>query len=87
LEQKIGIPFREPDGGAEVGIFGTGSLIFVPPRDFFADFLAFFSGVGVVEAFRLPTRVLNASALDPVTFKTRDRGDEVVQSLHSVNKI
>jgi hypothetical protein len=66
LEWWIGIPFRIPAGGVEADIVGMGSLILILPGDLPFDFLAFFWGVGVMEALRFFVRVLDASALDMV---------------------
>jgi hypothetical protein len=42
LDQWIGIPFREPDGGVKAGTLGTCSLILILPEGFPVNFLAFF---------------------------------------------
>jgi hypothetical protein len=65
LDQWIGIPFREPDGGVKAGTLGTCSLILILPEGFPVNFLAFFWGVRLEVAFRLPARVLEALAPAP----------------------
>jgi hypothetical protein len=44
---------------------GVGSLILIPLKDFPVALLAFFWGVGMTAAFRLPARVSDALALAP----------------------
>jgi hypothetical protein len=54
----------EPDGGVGAGeALGACLLILILLEDFPATFLFFFLGVGLVVAFRLPARVLEAWTL------------------------
>jgi hypothetical protein len=49
----MGIPFRVPDEGVEIGGFCLGPVILIPPKGFPAIFLPFLGGFSSTGAFRL----------------------------------